>query len=73
MKMNPRLALVVLVAVFLLAFVLSIHTLNYTGPTTFLQGAQSPQGGHVVFVHFVGGSGNVTGANYASHPCLNHN
>jgi hypothetical protein len=70
MKLNPKLALIALVAVFLLAFVLSIHTLSYTGPTTFLQGSHPASGNHVVFVHYVFGSGNDTGTTYVYHTCF---
>jgi hypothetical protein len=74
LKGNPKLALLALVAVFLVALALSIYTLGYTGgDTTVLQGSQTAPGGHIIYVHFIYGTGNFTGTNYTYHPWLNHN
>jgi hypothetical protein len=74
LKGNPKLALVALVAVFLVAFALSLHMLGSTGGgTTILQYSLPNSGQHVVFVHYVSSGSNVTNTNYVTHPCVNHN
>lgn len=73
LKGNPKLALLLLVVAFLLAFALSLHTLGFTGGgTTILQYSQ-PSGGHVILVHYVNTGSNVTGTNYVTHTCVNNN
>lgn len=67
---NPKLALTLLTAVFLAAFVLSLLTLGYSGGHTIvLQGTSV----HVIYYHYVDNGTTINGTIYTSQPCVNHN
>lgn len=72
LKGNPTVTLLALIAVFLLALALSLHTLSFTGGGTVLQYTQS-SGHHIIYVHYVNSGSSVTSTNYAPHACVYSN